>query len=207
MVNLVKVILLPFFFLLNFNISFAQDKNQFYGVVALGTVDYGITTADLRSLNTSLVNLGFSSSTSSTDNTGLYWKAHGGMHINEYLAVEGGYTSLGTLVVDTTLTGPAETVKTEITATAFEISGLGKYTFNKNYGFIRLGMTSFDIDTKVTTTLGSATLPVSSGTGFTYGFGGHFAVGDKSGFRIEFQGYELDSAEVSTLHFGYTLNF
>lgn len=207
MVNLVKVILLPFFFLLNFNISFAQDKNQFYGIVALGTVDYGITTADLQSLNTSLVNLGFSSSTSSTDNTGLYWKAHGGMHINEYLAVEGGYTSLGTLVVDTTLTGPAETVKTEITATAFEISGLGKYTFNKNYGFIRLGMTSFDIDTKVTTTLGSATLPVSSGTGFTYGFGGHFAVGDKSGFRIEFQGYELDSAEVSTLHFGYTLNF
>ena len=207
MVNLVKLILLPVFFLLNFNISFAQDKNQFYGVVALGTVDYGITTADLRSLNTSLVNLGFSSSTSSTDNTGLYWKAHGGMNINEYLAVEGGYTSLGTLVVDTTLTGPAETVKTEITGTAFEISGLGKYTFNKNYGFIRLGMTSFDIDTKVTTTLGSATLPVSSGTGFTYGFGGHFAVGDKSGFRIEFQGYELDSAEVSTLHFGYTLNF
>lgn len=207
MVNLVKIILLPVFFILNFNISFAQDKNQFYGIVALGTVDYGITTADLQSLNTSLVNLGFSSSTSSTDNTGLYWKAHGGMNINEYLAVEGGYTSLGTLVVDTTLTGPAETVKTEITATAFEISGLGKYTFNKNYGFIRLGMTSFDIDTNVTTTKGSATLPVSSGTGFTYGLGAHFAVRDKSGFRIEFQGYELDSAEVSTLHFGYTLNF
>ena len=186
--------------------SFANDKKQFYALVGLGTVDYGITTSDLQSLNTSLVNLGYSSSYSTTDNAGLYWKAHGGMSINEYLAIEGGYTSLGTLTIDTTLTGPAETVKTELSGKSFEITGLAKYTFTEgNYAYFRLGAHFWDLDTSITTTKGSGTFPVSSGSDVTYGLGYHWKVGGKSGFRVEYQGYQLGSGDINTFHISYVL--
>jgi hypothetical protein len=50
------------------SISNAEEKYLFGGVKLF---NYGIEGSDLQVINTSLVNLGFSSSTSSTDNTGV----------------------------------------------------------------------------------------------------------------------------------------
>jgi hypothetical protein len=77
-----------------------------YIVGGIALVNYNISTSDLQELNTGLLNLGFSSALSSTDNTSVYFKVHGCYHVNKNFAVEGVYTSLGQLEINTTLTGP-----------------------------------------------------------------------------------------------------
>ena len=77
-----------------------------YIVGGIGLVNYNISTSGLQELNTGLLNLGFSSALSSTDNTSVYFKVHGCYHVNKNFAVEGVYTSLGQLEINTTLTGP-----------------------------------------------------------------------------------------------------
>ena len=52
-------------------INISKSKDNFYIYGSLGLTDFGLTTADLQTINTSLVNLGFSSSTTTTDNTGI----------------------------------------------------------------------------------------------------------------------------------------
>ena len=64
--------------------------------------NYGIETSDLQEINTSLVSLGFSSSTSSTDNTGIGFDLGFGFEIAPILSIEGGYVNYGTLTIKTT---------------------------------------------------------------------------------------------------------
>jgi len=176
-----------------------------YIVGGIGLTDFNVSNQDLQSINTALVNLGFSSSTSSTDNSGLYLKGHGGYHLNKYLAVEGGFTSLGQLEINTTLTGPSESLTTTADVYGFEASGLAKLeTGDSAFAYLRLGFLSWDADLTVTSSLGSTTA-FESGTDPTVGIGWQY--GKQHGIRVEYQYYPVDNSDIQTLHLSGVYGF
>ena len=65
------------------NTSKAEDAYMFGGVKVF---NYGIESSDLQVINTSLVSLGFSSSLSTTDNTGVGFDLGIGLNLDENLA-------------------------------------------------------------------------------------------------------------------------
>jgi len=174
-----------------------------YIVGGIGLTDFNAND-ELQSINTTLVGLGFSSSTSSTNNTGLYLKGHGGYNINEYFSVEGGLTSLGQLKITTTTTGPSETITTTADVYGFEASGLVKIETGDSFGYLRLGFLAWDADLTATSSLGSATA-LASGTDPTVGIGWQF--GKEHGVRVEYQYYMVEDSDLHTFHISGVYKF
>ena len=90
-----KLIVLSFIFLSLQVKAYSADAYMYGGAKIF---NYGIETSDLQEINTSLVALGFSSSTSSTDNTGVGFEVGFGAEIAPNFAIEGGYVNYGTLI-------------------------------------------------------------------------------------------------------------
>jgi len=175
-----------------------------YIVGGIGLVDFNVSSSDLQSLNIALVNLGFNSALSSTDNTGVYLKGHGGYNINEYFAVEGGFTSLGQLEINTILTGPLETLTTTADVYGFEASGLGKIEMENSFAYLRLGFIAWSADITASSSLGSASAN-QSGTDPTVGIGWQF--GKQQGVRVEYQYYPIGDSEIQTVHLSGVFSF
>ena len=55
-------------------VNILKAKDDFYIYGSLGISDFGLTTDDLNTLNTSIVNLGYSSSFTTTTNAGISLK-------------------------------------------------------------------------------------------------------------------------------------
>ena len=192
------IIILLFFSIINI----LKAKDDFYIYGSLGLTDFGLTTADLQTINTSLVNLGFSSSTTSTDNTGISIKLHAGFDVNEFLSAEGGYTNLGDLELTTTTTGPVETIVSTIGIDGFELTGLAKFGEDDMYFFGRAGFFAWNADVLVTTSLGSSTTVLGSGTDPVLGGGI-----DINGIRAEALAYSIDGEYLYNYTIGYRYNF
>ena len=111
----IKKYLILIIALLSFQTNAYSADAYWYGSGKM--FSYGVEKSDLRVINTSLVTLGFSSSASSTDNTGYGFDVGLGAEISPNLFMEGGYVNYGTLTINTTTTGPVEKIKTEITGT------------------------------------------------------------------------------------------
>ncbi len=187
--------------------AFSQEtagaNKQFYVLASLGAVDYNVESSELQEINTALVNLGFSSSTTSTDNQGVIYKIGAGFDFNEFLSLEGGYTNLGTLRIKTTTTGPSERITIDIKPDGFEFSGLVKYHFNdKALVYGRVGILSWKANGTVTASLGSASESFGSGTDVTLGIGFEY-----NPIRIEYQYYRLGDADINTFHVSYVFRF
>lgn len=181
----------------------AGPRKQFYVLASLGVVDYTVESSELQEINTALVNLGFSSSTTSTDNQGVLYKVGAGFDFNKFLSLEGGYTNLGILRIKTTTTGPSEKLTLDIKPDGFEFSGLAKYHFNdKALVYGRVGILSWDAKGTVTGSLGSASATLGSGTDVTLGIGFEY-----NPIRIEYQYYKLGDADVNTFHVSYVFKF
>jgi len=195
MVNVVKIFLIFCFFLFSQSL-YAKSREYFVG--SLGITNFNQTTDDLQALNTSLVNLGFSSATSSTDNTGGSIKIGYGFE-DDGIAIEGYFQHLGTLTVNTTLTGPSETLKTEIDAYGLGLDFIGKYSFEDKSALLgRIGFFSYDTDVTISTTQGSVSGPLSTGTSLTLG------TGYQSGnWRYEWQIYTIDETVVDNFSVSY----
>jgi hypothetical protein len=134
-----------------FSYNIANAENYIFGGAKL--FNYGVEKSDLQNVNTSLVNLGFSSSSSSTNNTGIGFDLGAGFGITDNLSAEVGYVNYETLEINTKTTGPVENIKTEITGSGLTFAG--KYTDDSGL-FVRGGMHSWDLSGKVTTSLGSS---------------------------------------------------
>jgi len=186
-----------------FSSETAGEKKKFYVLGSLGGVNYNVKSSELQNINIALVNLGFSSSTTSTDNRGAIYKIGAGLDFNQYLSLEGGYTNLGTLEIKTTTTGPSESIAIDIKPDGFEFSGLVKYHFNdKALVYGRVGMLSWRASGTVTTSLGSASESFGSGTDVTLGIGFEY-----DPVRIEYQNYTLGNANINTFHVSYIFKF
>jgi len=175
-----------------------------YIVGGVGLSDFNVSNSDLRTLNTGLLNLGFNSAFSSTDNTGVYLKGHGGYNVSKHFAVEGGFTSLGQLEVNTILTGPVETLTTTADVYGFEASGLGKIKIGNSFAYLRLGLIAWSADITASSSLGSASFN-QSGTDPTVGIGWQF--GKQKGVRVEYQYYPIGDAEIQTVHLSGVYSF
>ena len=86
-----------------FSISNIAKANEGYFFGGVKLFNYGVETSDLQEINTSLVALGFSSSTSSTDNSGVGFDFGVGYLIDDTFGFEVGYVNYGTLEINTTL--------------------------------------------------------------------------------------------------------
>ena len=185
--------------LFNINITKAEDGYMFGGIKVF---NYGIETSDLQVINTSLVSLGFSSSSSSTDNTGIGMDLGFGINISETLAAEVGYVNYGTLEINTTLTGPTETVKTEIDGDGFTGAAVLKLGEEDDHAYIKAGFHSWSFTGTVSASLGSSSEPLGTG------IDPFFAIGFKGdGWYGSYDHYVIEDGDIGSFSFGYSHSF
>ena len=188
--------------LLSLNVYSITKAEGGYMFGGLKLFNYGIETQDLQALNTSIVNLGFSSSTSSTDNTGVGFDVGVGVNLTENFAFEGGYVNYGTLEINTTTTGPTESILLEIDGTGFTGAGVVKLGEDEDHAFLKAGFHTWDFKGKVTTSLGSSTEALGTGTD------AFFSVGFKSaGWYTSYDHYIVDDGDIGSLNFGFSAKF
>ena len=184
-------------------ISFSSAKSEegyMYGGIKV--FNYGIKKSDLQEINTSLIALGFSSSTSSTDNTGVGFDLGLGVNLSDTIALEAGYVTYGTLEINTTLTGPAETVKTEIDGDGFTGAAVLKLGEDTEYAYLKGGFHSWSFTGTVTASLGTSTEPLGTGTD------PFFAIGYRGdNFYASYDYYAIEDGDISSFSIGYSVPF
>jgi len=187
-------IILLFFLSLQSNVH--SEESYMFGGAKL--FNYGIEKSDLRAINTSLVALGFSSSASSTDNTGIGFDIGFGVEIAPNFSIEGSYVNYGTLEIKTNTTGPTENITTEITGDGI----VGAIKYSQEGFYVKGGMHSWDFSGKVTASLGSSSESLGTGTDpfFAVGFGS-----DQMEFGYEY--YAIDEGDITALTLRYAHKF
>ena len=160
--------------------------------------NYGIEKSDLQDINTSLVALGFSSSASSTDNTGLGFDVGFGAEIAPNFSIEASYVNYGTLEIKTNTTGPTENITTEITGDG--VAGAVKYGQEGYY--VKAGMHSWDFSGTVSTSQGSSSDALGSGTDPFFGFG----FGSEQ-MELGYEYYAIEDGDISALTFRFAHKF
>jgi len=191
-----KKFLIGFFFILVFSNNSSFSENYFYGGAKL--FNYGVETSDLQEINTSLVSLGFSSSTSETDNTGLGFDIGIGVGLVDNFAVEAGYVNYGTLEITTKTTGPVENIKTEITGDGVTIAGV----LNAEGLYLKGGMHSWDFTGKVTASLGTSSEPLGTGTDPFFGIGYN-----SNNFISSVEYYKIEDGDITSVNIAYRMPF
>ena len=199
MKNFILPVIIVIFIFFNINSTKAEDGYMFGGIKVF---NYGIETSDLQEINTSLVSLGFSSSTSSTDNTGVGMDLGVGVNISEILAAEIGYVNYGTLEINTTLTGPAETVLTEIDGDGFTGAAVLKLGEEDDFAYIKAGFHSWSFTGTVTASLGTSSEPLGTGTDpfFSFGFQG-------DGWYGSYDYHVIEDGDIGSFSLGYSHSF
>ena len=191
-----KKLFIFIFILLSTQVKVHSNETYMYGGAKI--FNYGIEKSDLQAINTSLIALGFSSSTSSTDNTGIGFDIGFGAEIAPNFSIEGGYVNYGTLTIKTSLTGPTENVTTDI-----EGDGVtGAVKFSEDGYYVKAGMHSWDFSSTVTASLGSSTDPLGSGTDPFFGLG----FGSEQ-FELGYEYYAIDDGDISALTLRYAHKF
>ena len=188
--------LIIMFALLSFQTNAYSADAYWYGSGKL--FNYGIEKSDLRVINTSLIALGFSSSASTTDNRGYGFDVGLGAEISPNLFLEGGYVNYGTLTINTNTTGTVEKIKTEIKGNG--VTGVVKYETNGYY--VKGGMHSWDFSGTVSTSLGSSSDALGSGTDPFFGIG----LGAE-GLELGYEYYAIDDGDISALTARFSYKF
>ena len=194
--TLKKLSFITFILLLTQANVYSAEKSYMFGGAKI--FNYGLESKDLQSFNASLVALGFESSSSSTDNTGIGFVIGSGAEITPNFSVEASYINYGTLKVTTNLTGPTENLTTEISGDGF--AGAIKY-YEEGF-YVKLGLHSWDFSGKLTTSLGSSTEAIGTGTD------PFFAVGfDFDQLELGYENYQIDDSDISALTIRYAIKF
>ena len=178
-----------------------SEEGYMYGGAKL--FNYNVSNSDLQAINTSLVNLGFSSSTTSSENEGTGFDIVVGSNLTNFLAWEIGYVNYGKVEITTTTTGPAETIKTEIDGdgiTSALVLKVGKN--NINHAFLKVGAHAWDLKGRVNTSLGSSSQPLGHGTD------PYFALGFKTKYLfVGYDYYLIDDNDISSYSIGLWADF
>ena len=184
------------FILLSTQVKVYSAEPYMFGGAKL--FNYGIEKSDLQDINTSLVALGFSSSASSTDNTGLGFDVGFGAEIAPNFSIEASYVNYGTLEIKTNTTGPTENITTEITGDG--VAGAVKYGQEGYY--VKAGMHSWDFSGTVSTSQGSSSDALGSGTDPFFGFG----FGSEQ-MELGYEYYAIEDGDISALTLRYAHKF
>ena len=196
----IKKYLILIIALLSFQTNAYSADAYWYGSGKM--FSYGVEKSDLQAINTSLIALGFSSSTTKTDNRGVGFDIGLGFNMSDNFAIEAGYVNYGTLEVNTSTTGPVENLKLEIKGSGLTGAGVLKFGDDKENFYVKGGMHSWELDGKITASLGSSTEPLGSGTDL---FGGVGFVMDN--FYASYDYYVVDDGNFSSYGIGYKKSF
>ena len=190
-----KLLILLFTFL-SFQTNAYSEETYMFGGVKL--FNYGIEKSDLQAINTSLVSLGFSSSASSTDNSGVGFDIGFGVEITPDFSIEGSYVNYGTLEIKTNTTGPTENITTEIKGDGV----VGAIKYSQEGYYVKGGMHSWDFSGKVTASLGSSSESLGTGTDpfFAVGFG-------SDQMELGYEYYKIEDGDISALTIRAALKF
>ena len=122
--------------------------------------------------------------------------------MSDNFAIEAGYVNYGTLEINTSTTGPVENLKLEIKGSGLTGAGVLKFGDDKENFYVKGGMHSWELDGKITASLGSSTEPLGSGTDL---FGGVGFVMDN--FYASYDYYVVDDGNYSSYGIGYKKSF
>ena len=193
--NLKKIFVFIFILLSTQVKAYANETYMFGGVKLF---NYGIEKSDLQAINTSLVALGFSSSASSTDNSGIGFDVGFGLQIDTNFSIEGSYVNYGTLEIKTNTTGPTENITTEITGDGI----VGAIKYSEEGFYVKGGMHSWDFSGKVTASLGSSSDSLGTGTDPFFGIG----FGSEQ-MELGYEYYKIDDGDISSLTIRFAHKF
>ncbi len=200
MIKNMKLTILAFF--LSFVLIGSSKAESGYWFGGLKVFNYGIEKTDLQEINRSLIALGFDTSSSSTDNTGVGFDIGVGFDLTEATAFEVGYVDYGTLEINTTTTGPVENILTSIDGSGVTLAGVLRSGDKQNNAYIKAGMHSWEFQGTVTASLGSSTEPLGTGEGLYLSIGGA-----ADGWYVSYDYYGIEDGSIGSFSFGYTAAF
>jgi len=165
----------------------AQDGTQFSVGVAAAFSDYD----------------GDSSFPVSDSGVGL--QLYGGVKLNKWFGIEGGYYNSGTF--DTDLDPSADDGSVEIAFSGFNLSAVGYIPIGDIELLGKVGALDYDID--LNTQVGQTWVNGSLGhaTGLLLGAGAIINVSENIGIRTIFEWYDIDNADLWALSLGVDYRF
>ncbi|GJL84181.1 MAG: hypothetical protein DHS20C01_38150 [marine bacterium B5-7] len=136
-----------------------------------------------------------------TDDTATSLSLFGGYEVNEYFAVEGGYTDYGDTAINSRLTGVSGngSLTGDYSVKGIYLAGVGKYPIGDRFAFfIKAGAFSGSIKSDVSLMLNGKVVATSNddddGTEFMYGAGIDFIFNENSSLRLGFDRINTDEA-------------
>ena len=172
----------------------AQDDSYYYAGAAVGQSHAKI---DERRITASLLGVGLTTTSLSSDERHLAWKLFGGYQLNRYFALEGGYFRLGNFAFKSS-TAPAGTLNGEIKLQGLNFDLVGTLPLTGGLSaFARVGAQYAEATDRFR---GSGAVhvlkanPKQRGTDYKYGVGLQYEISRSLLVRAEGERYRIDDA-------------
>jgi len=139
------------------------------------------------------------------NDSGVGLQLYGGVKLNKWFGIEGGYYNSGTFETD--LDPSADDGNVEIAFSGFNLSAVGYIPIGDIELFGKVGALDYDID--LNTLVGQTWVNGSLGhaTGLLLGAGAIVNVSENIGIRTEFDWYDIDNADLWALSLGVDYRF
>lgn len=169
------------------------QASGFYVGAGVGFNDTDLNGDDVDS---ALAAEGFTSATSIDDGS-LGFQVFAGYEINQYFAIEGGWTDLGKAESDSDISAPSVgTAQTEMEVDGFKLGLQAGTEVTKNFSvFANLGMFFWDAEYDSSAQIGGEIVRMSTdddGTDLYFGLGAEYAINEALGVRGEWNRYTLN---------------
>lgn len=192
--------------------AFAADEKGWYLGAGYGQSEASVDTAKISS---NLIGSGYTSASTTADETDTGWKLFGGYQFTRNWGVEFAYMDSGKVTVNSraTAAGATDVYRTEATSKGWSIAGVGTVMVSDTFGvFGKLGAFRWNLDTKcslVTNATGTGTCAgttgpsagpanrSASGTDLTYGIGLKYNLTKQASLRVEWEQFK-DVGNAST---------
>ncbi len=165
-------------------------------------IDAGISRYDLDASSFDVAGV-----SGSVDEEGTVLGLRAGYELNQYVAIEAAYRTLGEAGFNGNVMGCA--VDITVDTTVIEATILGQLPLGDRWDLLgRVGAARWDVDADLRSPCVSAA-DSDDGTGMTYGLGVQYNLTESVGLRAEWQQYEdvADEEEVSTVTAGLIFRF
>jgi opacity protein-like surface antigen len=139
------------------------------------------------------------------NDSGVGLQLYGGVKLNKWFGIEGGYYNSGTFETD--LDPSADDGNVELAFSGFNISAVGYVPIGDIELFGKVGALDYDIDMNTLVGLTWVNGSLGHATGLLLGAGAIVNVSDNIGIRTVFDWYDIDNADLWSLSLGVDYRF